>query len=273
MPIPLRVHLKTQSKVREIETRNVIAKIEGSDPKLKEEAVIFSAHWDHLGSGEKVNGDGIYNGAVDNATGCSMLIEMARAWALLPQKPKRSALFLAVTAEESGLLGSEYYGQHPVVPAGKTAIALNFDAFMPYGRYNDVGLYGSERLTVFPTVQEAAKRFDLRIAPDPRPSAGIYYRSDHFSFARVGIPSFSVDQGDEMTGKPPGTGKKLYEEYNDKHYHQPSDEYHEDWNFAGMETYARFGFLINFNVANAPKLPTWRAGDEFLAARVASGVK
>ncbi len=273
MPMPLKVHLKTQSKVREIASRNVVAKVDGSDPVLKSEAVIFSAHWDHLGVGEKIDGDGIYNGAVDNATGCSMLLELAHAWASLPQKPKRSALFLAVTAEESGLLGSEYYGQHPVVAAGKTALALNFDAFQPYGRYNDVGLYGSERLTISPMVQEAAKRFDLRIAPDPRPSAGTYYRSDHFSFARVGIPAFSVDQGDELTGKPPGAGKKLYEEFNDKHYHQPSDEYHDDWNFAGMETYARFGFLVNYNVANAPKLPTWHAGDEFLPARVQSGVK
>ena len=273
MAMPLKVHLKTQSKTREIETRNVVARVEGSDPVLKNEAVIFSAHWDHLGVGEKINGDGIYNGAIDNATGCAMILELAHAWALLPQKPKRSALFLAVTAEEAGLLGSEYYGQHPVVPTGKTALALNFDAFQPYGRYNDVGLIGSERLTILPTVQEAAKRFDLRISPDPRPSAGIYYRSDHFSFARVGIPSFSVDQGDELTGKEPGAGKKLYDEYNDKHYHQPSDEYHEDWNFAGMETYARFGFLVNYNVANAAKLPTWHAGDEFLPARVASGVK
>ena len=273
MPLPLKVQVKTQSVTREIQTKNVVAKVEGSDPQLKEEAVIFSAHWDHLGVGEKIDGDGIYNGAIDNATGCAMLIELARAWAGLAQKPKRSALFISVTAEESGLIGSEYYGQHPVVPAGKTALALNFDAFQPYGRYNDVGLYGSERLTISPSVQEAAKRFDLRIAPDPRPSAGTYYRSDHFSFARVGIPSFSVDQGDELTGKPPGTGQKLYEEFNEKHYHQPSDEYHEDWNFAGMETYARFGFLVNFNVANLPKLPTWRAGDEFLPARIASGVK
>lgn len=272
-PLSLNVHVKTESKIRTIETRNVAARVEGSDPKLKDETVIFSAHWDHLGIGEAVRGDTIYNGAVDNATGCAMLIELARAWASLPQKPRRSALFLAVTAEEGGLLGSEYYGKNPLIPAGKTALAINYDAFLPTGRYNDVGVYGSERLTIFPQVQEAARRYGLRIAPDPRPSAGIFYRSDHFSFARVGIPAFSVDRGEELSGKPAGTGAKLFEDYNEARYHQPSDEYKDDWDFSGMEVYARFGFLINFNVANLAKLPTWRPGDEFLPARVASGVK
>lgn len=272
-PLPLKVHVKTESKIRTIETRNVAARVEGSDPKLKDETVIFSAHWDHLGIGEAVRGDNIYNGAVDNATGCAMLIELARAWASLPQKPRRSALFLAVTAEEGGLLGSEYYGKNPLIPAGKTALAINYDAFLPTGRYNDVGVYGSERLSIYPQVQEAARRYGLRIAPDPRPSAGIFYRSDHFSFARVGIPAFSVDRGEELSGKPAGTGAKLFEDYNEARYHQPSDEYKDDWDFSGMEVYARFGFLINFNVANLAKLPTWRAGDEFLPARVASGVK
>ena len=273
MPLALKVHVKSQSTMREIETRNVVARVEGSDPKLKEEVVMFSAHWDHLGVGDAVRGDRIYNGAVDNATGCGMLIEMARAWASLPQKPRRSALFLAVTAEEGGLLGSEYYGKNPIVASGKTALALNFDAFQPYGRYTDVGAYGAERLTVFPIVQEAAKRLGLTIKPDPRPTAGVFYRSDHFSFARVGIPAFSVDQGEDVAGKPAGTGAKLFAEYNEARYHQPSDEYKEEWDFAGMEIYARFGFLINLNAANLPKLPTWRTGDEFLPARVASGVK
>ena len=271
MPLHFRGHLPT--KIREIKTRNVVAKIEGSDPKLKDEAVVFSAHWDHLGIGSPVDGDSIYNGAADNGTGCGMLIEMARAWAVLPQKPRRSAIFLSVTAEEAGLLGSEYYGQHPVVPAGKTAAAINFDMFMPYGRARDVGVYGSERTTLFPIVEEAAKRYGLAITPDPRPEAGVYYRSDHFSFARVGIPSFSVDGGVDLVGKPPGTGSRLFAEYNDKHYHQPSDEYRDDWDFSGMEQYARFGMLIGIDAANVPQLPTWHAGDEFLAARVASGVK
>jgi Zn-dependent M28 family amino/carboxypeptidase len=273
IPLPIRFRGTAPAKVREIHTRNVVAKIEGSDPQLKNEAVIFSAHWDHLGVGDPVNGDRIYNGAADNATGCAMILEMARAWSMLPEKPRRSAVFLAVTAEEAGLRGSEYYGQHPVIPAGKTAAALNFDMFMPFGRTSDVVLTGAERTTFYSMVEEAARRFDLRIKPDPRPEAGTYYRSDHFSFARVGIPSFSIDGGEDLLGKPPGTGKKLFDEFEDKRYHQPADEYHDDWDFSGMEQYARFGFLLGMNVANAPKLPTWRAGDEFLPPRVASGVK
>jgi Zn-dependent M28 family amino/carboxypeptidase len=273
MPMPMRISGKAPAKVREIHTRNVVARIEGSDSHVKDEAVIFSAHWDHLGVGDPVNGDAIYNGAADNATGCAMIIEIARAWAALPQKPRRSAIFLAVTAEEAGLRGSEYYGQHPVVPAGKTAAAINLDMFMPFGRARDVNVTGAERTTLYPLVEEASHRFGLTITPDPRPEAGVYYRSDHFSFARVGIPSFSIDQGIDLMGKPAGTGKKLFDEFEDKHYHQPSDEYRDDWDFTGMEHYSRFAMLIGVNAANLSKMPTWHAGDEFLPARVASGVK
>jgi Zn-dependent M28 family amino/carboxypeptidase len=178
-----------------------------------------------------------------------------------------------VTAEEAGLRGSEYYGQHPVVAAGKTAAAVNLDMFQPWGRARDVNVTGAERTTLYPIVEEAARRFGLAITPDPRPEAGTYYRSDHFSFARVGIPSFSIDQGVDLLGKPAGTGMKMFDEFEEKHYHQPSDEYRDDWDFTGMEHYARFAMLIGVNSANAAKMPTWRAGDEFLAARVTSGVK
>lgn len=270
--LPLRFQGMAPARVREIETRNVAGKIEGSDPRLRNEAVIFSAHWDHLGIGTPVNGDSIYNGAADNATGCAMILEIARAWAMLPEKPRRSAIFLAVTAEEAGLRGSEYYGRHPLVPAGKTAVALNFDQFMPFGRARDVSVVGAERTTMYPLVEEAAKRFGLVIAPDSRPEAGLYYRSDHFSFARAGIPSFSIKGGDDLLGKPAGAGAKLFADFNNHRYHQPSDEYRDDWDFSGMEQYARFGFLIGVNVANTLKLPTWRSGDEFLPARVSSGV-
>jgi Zn-dependent M28 family amino/carboxypeptidase len=272
-PLPLRFHIRAPAAIREIQTRNVIGKVEGSDPQLKNEAVMFSAHWDHFGIGEPIHGDAIYNGAEDNATGCGILLELARAWAALPQKPKRSALFISVAAEEAGLLGSEYYGLHPVVPTGKTALAINYDGFPAYGRTRDVGARGSERTTAYPLVEEAARRFQFTLSPDPKPLAGTYYRSDHFSFARVGIPAFSIDSGDDIIGKPPGTGKKLADEFTEARYHQPSDEYHDDWDFSGMELYGRFGFLINLNAANLPQLPTWHAGDEFLRARVASGVR
>ncbi len=270
-PIPLGIHIRADipAQIRQLQASNVIAKVEGSDPQLKSQAVIFTAHWDHLGIGPAVNGDSIYNGAVDNATGCAMIIEMARAWAALEHKPKRSALFMAVTAEEAGLLGSEYYAEHPMIPLAKTALNLNFDAFYPFGRTKDVSVTGAERTTAWPAVEEAAHRMELTIKPDAQPEQGHFYRSDHFSLAHAGVPAFSIDLGTDYYGKPAGYGDKIFEEYNDKHYHQPSDEYHDDWDFSGMQEAAQFGFLIGMTVANEPRLPTWHAGDEFLPARLA----
>jgi Zn-dependent M28 family amino/carboxypeptidase len=267
IPLGIRIRANLPSKLREMESKNVAAIIPGSDPKLKGEAVVFSAHWDHLGIGPAVNGDSIYNGAVDNATGCGVLIEMARAWAGLKQKPRRSGLFVAVTAEEAGDLGADYFGEHPPVPMGKMALNLNFDSYYPFGATKDVFVTGADRTTVWPTVLESARRMSMEIKPDPHPEQGAYYRSDHFSFARLGVPAFSVELGSTYYGKPADYGEKIFEEYNDKHYHSPSDEYREDWNFAGMEQAAKFGFLIGSTVGNQDKLPTWKAGDEFLPAR------
>ncbi|HXB71384.1 MAG TPA: M28 family peptidase [Candidatus Acidoferrales bacterium] len=259
--IQVRAHLV--SKIRDLETRNVAAIVPGSDPKLKDEAVIYSAHWDHLGIGTPVNGDSIYNGAIDNATGCAVLLEMARAWASLPQKPKRSALFLAVTAEEGGLKGSEYYAAHPLIPPAKTALDLNYDALYPWGRAKDVVITGAERTTVYPLAQQIARRLNLAISPDATPEAGHYFRSDHFSFAHVGIPAFSIEHATEFAGKPAGFGAQAYQEYNSKHYHQPSDEFQPDWDFTALEQAAVYGFLLGRDVANQDKLPGWRPGDQF----------
>ena len=268
-PIPLGIRIRGNipTRIRQIESRNVVATIPGSDPSLESEAVVFSAHWDHLGIGPPVHGDSIYNGAVDNATGCAMLIELARAWAKLEHKPRRSAIFLAVTAEEAGMRGSEYYAEHPVIALGKTALNLNFDGFFPFGRTKDLETTGAERTTIWPAVQEAARRMEVTIKPDAHPEQGHYYRSDHFSLAHAGVPAFSINQGTDYYGKPPGYGEKIFDEYNDKHYHQPSDEYHDNWDFAGMEEVAHFAFLIGTTVANQDKLPTWKPGDEFLPAR------
>ncbi|MBV9268427.1 MAG: M28 family peptidase [Acidobacteriaceae bacterium] len=266
-PIPLGIHVVGHIPValRNIESRNVIGRIDGTT--LKGQAVLFTAHWDHLGIGVPVNGDKIYNGAVDNATGCAMVLEIARAWAALPEKPKRSGLFIFVTAEEQGLLGSEYYGEHPKVPAGETALDLNFDAFYPFGKTRDVLVTGAERTTFWPDVERDAREMHLEIKPDAEPGQGHYYRSDHFSLARVGIPAFSIDAGRDYIGKPPDFGKKAFEEYNEKHYHQPSDEYHEDWDFGSMRQMAQFGLKLGLDAANLPQLPTWKKGDEFLTAR------
>jgi Zn-dependent M28 family amino/carboxypeptidase len=264
-PIPLGIRLQgdIRSNVRAVETKNVAAVVPGSDPKLKDEAVIFSAHWDHLGVGEAVNGDSIYNGAIDNATGCAILLELARAWAALPQKPRRSALFLAVTAEEDGLRGSEYYAAHPIFPAAKTAIALNYDAIFPWGRAKDVVIDGAERTTAWPLAQSIARRLNLTISPDSEPEQGHYFRSDHFSFAHVGIPSFSIDHATQFAGKPADYYQKMWEEFNEKHYHQPSDEFHADWDFTALEQAAQFGMLLGIEVANQEKLVDWRPGDQF----------
>ena len=274
-PMPLGVHIAGHIpvKLRQIESRNVVGKVEGSDAQLSSQAVLFTAHWDHLGIGVPVNGDKIYNGAVDNATGCAMVLEIGRVWAALPLRPKRSGSFVFVTAEEQGLLGSEYYGEHPEIPANAIAADINFDAFPPFGKTHDVEVTGAERTTLWPIVQEDAKRANLEIKPDAQPGQGHYYRSDHFSLARVGIPSFSISAGTNYYGKSPDFGKKIFEQYNAEHYHQPSDEYKDDWDFANMEQMANFGLTLGLDFANTPKLPTWKAGDEFLSAREKSGVR
>jgi Zn-dependent M28 family amino/carboxypeptidase len=260
-------------KLREFESRNVIGRVPGADPQMKSQAVLYTAHWDHLGIGAPVNGDNIYNGALDNASGCAVVLELARIWAALPQKPHRSGVFLFVTAEEAGLLGSEYYGEHPEIPAGQTAADLNFDMLSPFGTTEDVGVTGAERTTLWPLVQHDAQRMHLQIAADPEPEQGHYYRSDHFSLARVGIPSFSISPGTNYVGKPADFGQAAFVDFNAHRYHQPSDEYQEDWDVSGMEQLAQFGLMLGLDIANMPKLPTWKTGDEFLAAREKSGVQ
>jgi hypothetical protein len=264
-PIPLGIRIRGSmpARIRDLDTRNVAAMVPGSDPKLKDEVVVFSAHWDHLGIGTPVNGDAIYNGAIDNATGCAVLIELARAWAALPQKPRRSALFLSFTAEEGGLRGSEYYAAHPLYPAAKTAIDLNYDALYPFGRAKDVVLTGAERTTVWPLAQQIAKRLNLEISSDAEPEQGHYFRSDHFSFAHAGMPAFSIGHATEFLGKPAGYGHKMWEEYNSRHYHQPSDEFQADWDFTAVWQAAEYGFALGLEIANQDKLPDWRPRDQF----------
>jgi Zn-dependent M28 family amino/carboxypeptidase len=264
-PIDLGIRIRADlpAKVRDLDTRNVAGIFPGSDPKLKDEVVVFSAHWDHFGIVEPVNGDAIYNGAIDNATGCAILLELARAWGALPQKPRRSALFLAVTAEEGGLKGSEYYAAHPLIPAARTAIDLNYDALYPFGRAKDVVLTGAERTTVWALAQQVAQRMNLEVSPDAQPAAGHYFRSDHFSFAHAGVPAFSIGRATMYAGKAADFGDKAYEEYNSRHYHQPSDEFQADWDFTALQQAAEYGFVLGREIANQEKLPEWRAGEPF----------
>jgi Zn-dependent M28 family amino/carboxypeptidase len=268
-PIELPVRLKTHvaSELRPFISRNVIAKVPGSDAKHSDEAVLYTAHYDHLGITPEAKGDNIYNGAVDNATGCGILLELARAWSLAKPQPSRSILFAAVTAEEQGLLGSEYLGKHSPVPPGKVSLDLNFDALAPLGDPEEVEVGGAERTTFYPAVESLAKLFGMGIRPDSRPEAGHYYRSDHFSLARVGIPSFSVGEGLKYKGHDAAWGEAQAQDYVEHHYHQPSDEYRPEWDFAGLAKMARFGFLLGQNAAMAPGLQGWQAGDEFEPAR------
>jgi Zn-dependent M28 family amino/carboxypeptidase len=261
------------TRVEKFVSNNVVGMVEGSDKALKDEAVIFTAHWDHLGIGPAVLGDTIYNGAADNATGCALLLEIARAWAAQSPRPKRSAIFLCVTAEEKGLLGSKYYTEHPLVPLGKTALNLNFDMILPLGVPESVVVTGAERTTAWPAIQAAAKKNGLEIEEDQRAHLGIFYRSDHFSLARAGVPAFSVAPGMKIKGKPKGFAIKAYKEFNDHAYHSPQDEFRADWDFSGFVVLARFSLDVARDAANADGLPTWNLGDEFRAARDKQGAK
>ena len=271
VPLPVKLQAHMMSRVRPFESNNVIAMLPGSDAKLKTEAVLYTAHYDHLGIRPEMPGDNIYNGADDNASGCGILLEMAHAYGTAAQKPRRSILFASVTAEEQGLLGSEYLGKHPPVPAGKIALDLNYDDIPPLGSPEEVEISGSERTTFYPTAQALAQEFRLAIRPDSHPEAGYYYRSDHFSLARVGIPSFSISEGVKYKGHDMAWGLEQANEYTEKHYHQPSDEYHPDMDFTGDAVMARFGFALGWEAASQPKVVGWEKGDEFEAARLKGG--
>lgn len=271
-PVPLGIHLRAHmaSKVRPFEAYNVIGALPGVDPKLKDEAVIYTAHYDHLGIRPDMPGDNIYNGAMDNSTGCGILLEIVRAYSESRQKPRRSVLFAAVTAEEQGLLGSEYLGKHPPIPAGKIQLDLNFDDVKPLGAPEEVEVAGAERTSFYPVVQALAEEFRFAIRPDARPEAGHYYRSDHFSLARVGIPAFSVNEGMKFKHHDEAWGLAQDADFTKNHYHQPSDEYHPGMDYTSTAAIARFGFALGWQAAEQTAPITWKKGDEFERARLAN---
>jgi len=271
-PVPLALRLKAHvvTRVRPFASSNVLGMVKGSDARLKQEAVLYTAHYDHLGIHEGQEGDNIYNGAVDNATGCAVVLELARAFAEAREKPRRSILFAAVTAEEQGLLGSEYLGLHPPIPAARIALNLNFDSVAPRGEPEQVQVVGSERTSLFPVVQATAQEFGLEIVPDSNPTAGHFYRSDHFSLARVGVPAFSVNAGLQYKGRTLEWSKAMRDEYTAKRYHQPGDEYSDEMDFTAGQVMARFGLALGWKAATLRQGVSWRPGDEFEAARNAS---
>jgi Zn-dependent M28 family amino/carboxypeptidase len=271
--LPASLKARIVSTVRPFDSNNVVAMLPGSNPSLKDQAVMFSAHYDHLGIVPGMPGDNIYNGAQDNATGVGILLEIARAYSLAKQAPPRSVYFASVTAEEQGLRGSEYFGKHPPIPAKEISLDLNYDDVAPWGVPEEVQINGAERTTFYPEVQKMAKEFGLTIVPDPNPNAGHYYRSDHFSMARVGVPAFSIGEGELYKGHDRQWGTQKAKDFVKNDYHHPSDEYHPSMDFAGDAVMARFGFALGWQAATQKSEVGWLPGDEFEKPRKASGAQ
>lgn len=262
--------IRISNALRTIDSRNIMGKLEGSDPELKDEYVIYTAHWDHLGIGEEVDGDNIYHGAIDNATGIGGLIEIARSFSDLPRAPKRSILFLAVTAEEQGLLGSKYYAAHPIYPLAKTLSVINMDSLNVYGRTSDVVVVGLGNSDLDDFAARVAAAQGRTIKPDPMPEKGGFYRSDHFPFAQQGVPALSNRDGVDYVGKPEGYGMQIRKEYIAKHYHKPSDIVRPDWDMSGAIQQLQYYWMVGYRVAEADAYPRWKPGAEFKAEREAS---
>ncbi|HVF16048.1 MAG TPA: M28 family peptidase [Steroidobacteraceae bacterium] len=269
-PVPLGVttSIDFTTKINRSQTANVYGVLRGSDPKLANEYVVYTAHHDHLGVGEPdAEGDKIFNGAMDNASGVAQLLAMGKAFKALPTPPRRSIMMLFVAAEEQGLLGSQYYAEHPSVPPGKMAANINYDGGNIWGRAKDIVYVGKGKSTLDAEVDAIAKLQGRTVTPDQFPDRGFFYRSDQFNFAKIGVPALYLDTGTDFVGKPAGWGKEQHESYEAKSYHQPSDEISDSWNYDGMIEDAQLGFWVGLNVANADTLPAWTPGDEFEAAR------
>jgi len=269
VPLGLKASLGVSNTMRTIDSQNVVAKVEGSDPAKRDEYVIYTAHWDHLGVGAPVNGDTIYNGALDNASGVGAVLEIARSFTQVEPKPKRSILFLMVTAEEQGLLGSQYYSVTPLYPLEKTVANINVDGVNQWGRTKDITVVGMGASDLDDYLRDAAAEQGRTLRPDPEPEKGFYYRSDHFNFAKQGVPALYTDTGVEFIGKDAEYSKKKRDEYTNVDYHAPSDHIKPDWDLTGAADDADLMFLIGYRVANADKFPEWKPGNEFRAKREA----
>ena len=263
--LPVRFKAHIESKVRKFVSYNVLGLLPGKQDGAQ--AVTYSAHYDHLGIDPSMAGDNIYNGAVDNGTGCGILLELAHAFTTSGAKPPSPVLFAAVTAEEKGLLGSNYLGKHLPIPAAKIALDLNYDAILPMGMPQSVNVTGAERTSFYPTVEKTAAAFGFEIQADAEPGAGHYYRSDHFSMARAGVPAFSINTGVKFAGHTPEWGKAQHEQYTAKRYHRPSDEFSPSMDFTSDAEMAKFGFALGWQAMLEKGTVNWRPGDEFEATR------
>ncbi|MGC2235248.1 MAG: M28 family peptidase [Pyrinomonadaceae bacterium] len=266
----LKAKINIKSELKRVDAPNVVGIWQGSDANLKNEYVVYTAHWDHLGIGApNAKGDTIYNGALDNSSGCAQVLALAKAITKLPQaeQPKRSQVFVFTTAEEQGLLGAEWYAAHPVFPLNKTAANINVDGGNFFGLTRDYGALGAERSSLWTIVSDVLKERKMTFLPDSRPEQGSFFRSDHFPFAKSGVPALSVHTGDDFIGKPKDWSKKFFDEYNAKNYHQPSDEFDENWRYDGMIQSLEISMAIGMRVSNLPKLPAFNAEDEFARAQ------
>jgi Zn-dependent M28 family amino/carboxypeptidase len=262
----INIDFSARNSVKHLSSANVVGVVRGHDSKLKNEYVAISAHWDHLGIGVPVNGDSIYNGSVDNGSGVASTLAIARAAAKM-SSTRRSLIFLFVTAEESGLLGSQYYGEHPTVPAASIVADLNLDVVTVSGRVRDLNVMGDNKSTLGPMLASLVRPQGMKLSPDAHPEAGHFYRSDHFSLAKVGIPSVSIGAGDDYIGKPKDFGEKANEDYNAHRYHQPADAYSPDFDLSGAAQISNIVLKFARTLANSPVTPTWNADAEFKAAR------
>ena len=269
VPLGLSASVAISNKLRTIQSKNVLAKLEGSDPQLKDQWVVYSAHWDHLGIGAPVNGDKIYNGALDNASGVAQVLEIARAFTAVEPRPKRSMLFLMVGAEEQGLLGSQHYAEQPVYPLAKTLAAINIDGVNQWGRTSDVVVIGLGNSTLDDVLDSVVTASGRTIVPDPESEKGFFYRSDHFEFAKEGVPALYADAGVNYIGKPGGWGLQKREEYTANDYHKPSDDVKPDWDLSGAVEDGQMLFEVGYRIAQSSKWPEWKPGTEFKAKREA----
>ena len=270
-PVPLqgaRLDARYDVKTEVITSQNVVARLEGSSHP--DETIIYSAHWDHIGVGEPdARGDRIFNGALDNASGTAALLELARGFAKQPQ-PQRSVVFLAVTAEEKGLLGSEFYATHPLYPLEKTVAVINMDGMAPFGPSRDFGIYGAARFELLDQLKDVAKGWDIRYTPDPKPEAGLFFRSDHFPFAKRGVPALSWSAGQDWVDGGVAAGRRASEDYTAKRYHQQGDEWQPDWVFAGAARDLEVLYTLGSELANTRAWPNWSPEEAFRAVRDSS---
>ncbi|MDQ6623630.1 MAG: M20/M25/M40 family metallo-hydrolase [Verrucomicrobiota bacterium] len=255
-----------KQQVRSIKSHNVVGKIDGSDPRLKDEWLIYSAHWDHLGKHPELKGDQIFNGALDNASGVAAILELAQAHMKLPEPTKRSVLVLATTAEEAGLLGAKYYAEHPLYPLAKTVADINIDGTSVWGKTHDIEDISDGNSDLDDLLGAAAQRQGRVMTPNSKPERGSIYRADNFEFSKAGVPALYTGRGLDFPGKP-GFGEAKMEEYVAKHYHQPSDQIEPGWDLSGAAQDVQLMFEVGYEVANAAKFPEWKAGNEFKARR------